>query len=196
MRRCCAPSIAASGLSWSPVGRKPNAWRGRWQPKARRPCGWARSSGAAAPNRAPRAKARPRLCATPAGCSRPCDSAPPRGRLLFAAYQHLLALLRLRLPAVGILRGAPGEVRLPVHAPLWSCKAALAALVALLLLEGGLGIPGTVGALGRRGCSAGSQCRNEQQGGNTSAHRRLSWMVGLDGWPGWLAWMVGLDGWP
>ena len=45
-------------------------------------------------------------------------------------------------------------MRLPVHAPLWSCKAALAALVALLLLEGGLGIPGTVGGLGRRGLRA------------------------------------------
>src|SRR5262245_51162820 len=116
--------------------------------------------------------------------------ADPGVRLLFAACQHLLALLRLSLPAVGILRDAPGEVRLPVQAPLWSCKAALATLVALLLLEGGLSIPGTVGALGRRGRCPDSQRRNERQGDNTSAHRRLSCMADLDGWRGWL------PGWP
>src|SRR5262249_22380041 len=104
-----------------------------------------------AANRAPRARVRPRPCATPAGCGPPRDGGPRPWGSWFATGQHLLALLRLRLPAVGVLRGAPGKVGAAGPAPLLSGKSALAALVALLLLEGGLGIPGTVGGLSRRG---------------------------------------------
>src|SRR5215470_1861243 len=106
------------------------------------------------------------------------------GRLGFAARQHLLTLLRLCLPAIGVLRGAPGKVRLSVHVPLWSRKAALAALVALLLFERGLGIPSTVGTLGRRGLGAGSEGRNERQGDDRSAHRHPPCMASCKADPG------------
>ena len=84
-------------------------------------------------------------------------SSDMRAYLALAAGEQLLALLRFRLPAVGVLGGAPGEVRLPAHAPLGAREAALALLVALLLLERGVRVPVAVGRLS--GC--GGRCGHE-----------------------------------
>src|SRR5437763_4049724 len=96
-----------------------------------------------------------------------------RTYLALAAGEQLLALLRFRLPAVGVLGGAPGEVRLPAHAPLGAREAAVALLVALLLLERGVRIPAAVGRLRRRGGRCGHEGRRQGEHNERLGHRRF-----------------------